>query len=92
MGHKGELGIVKHGALADLLIVDGNPLENPDVLVGPANFSMIMKDGELHRDPRVRKPAFYIDGAGHKHSSRSVPRQWLSVDQNLEPDQPAAPI
>ena len=92
MGHKGELGIVKHGALADLLIVDGNPLEDQDVLVGPARFSMIMKDGVMHRDPRNRKPAFYRDGAGHKHSSRPVQKQWLSVDQNLEPDLPAGQI
>ncbi len=92
MGHKGELGIVKHGALADLLIVDGNPLEDQDVLVGPARFSMIMKDGVMHRDPRNKKPAFYRDGAGHKHSSRPVQKQWLSVDQNLEPDLPAGQI
>ena len=29
MGHKGELGVVKAGALADLLLVDGNPLADP---------------------------------------------------------------
>lgn len=54
MGHKGELGVVKEGALADMLLVDGNPLEDQSVLVGPDHFSMIMKDGELHRDPRPR--------------------------------------
>jgi imidazolonepropionase-like amidohydrolase len=54
MGHKGELGVVKEGALADMLLVDGNPLEDQSVLVGPDHFSMIMKDGELHRDPRTR--------------------------------------
>ena len=52
MGHDGELGLVKEGALADLLPVDGNPLADPSILVGPDRFAMIMKDGALHRDPR----------------------------------------
>jgi imidazolonepropionase-like amidohydrolase len=58
MGHAGELGLVREGALADLLLVDGNPLEDLSILVGPARFAMIMKDGHLHRDPRAgRRPA-----------------------------------
>lgn len=52
MGMKGELGVVKEGALADLLLVDGNPLVDQSVLVGPALLAMVMKDGGLHRDPR----------------------------------------
>lgn len=52
MGHPGELGVVKEGALADLLLVDGDPLADQSVLVGPDHFSMIMKDGKMHRDPR----------------------------------------
>ena len=53
MGHKGELGVIAEGALADLLLVDGDPLEDPSVLVGPDRFVMIMKDGKMHRDPRL---------------------------------------
>ena len=52
MGHKGELGVIKQGALADLLLVNGDPLKDQSVLVGPSHFSMIMKDGKMHRDPR----------------------------------------
>lgn len=52
MGHKGELGVVADGALADLLLVDGNPLKDQSVLVGPDRFVMIMKDGQMYRDPR----------------------------------------
>jgi imidazolonepropionase-like amidohydrolase len=54
MGHKGELGVVREGALADLLLVTENPLEDQSVLVGPDYFAMIMKDGRMHRDPRAR--------------------------------------
>jgi imidazolonepropionase-like amidohydrolase len=55
MGHKGELGVIRPGALADLLLVEGNPLADPSVLVGPDRFAMIMKDGRMHRDPRARQ-------------------------------------
>jgi hypothetical protein len=54
VGHKGELGVVKAGALANLLLVDGNPLADTSILVGPDRFAMIMKDGKMHRDPRAR--------------------------------------
>ena len=53
MRQKGELGVVREGALADLLLVDANPLEDPSVLVGPRHFAMIMKDGAMYRDPRT---------------------------------------
>ena len=69
MGHKGELGIIKDGALADLLLVDANPLLDQSVLVGPDHFRMIMKDGEMFRDPRNRHANYQLRGAG-AHSSR----------------------
>jgi imidazolonepropionase-like amidohydrolase len=49
MGHRGELGVIKPGALADLLLAGGNPLVYQSVLVGPDRLAMIMKDGKLHR-------------------------------------------
>ncbi|MCR8725400.1 metal-dependent hydrolase family protein [Frigidibacter sp. ROC022] len=52
MGHKGELGIIKDGALADVLLVNGNPLEDQACLVGPDKFAFIMKDGLVHKDWR----------------------------------------
>ncbi|MCB1490119.1 MAG: amidohydrolase family protein, partial [Bauldia sp.] len=54
MGYPGELGVIREGALADLLLVDGNPLADLSLLVGPEHFAMIMKDGRMHRDPRAR--------------------------------------
>jgi imidazolonepropionase-like amidohydrolase len=52
MGLKGELGVIRAGALADLLLVDRDPLKDQSVLVGPSRFMMIMKDGKMHKDPR----------------------------------------
>ncbi len=43
-----KLGVVEEGALADLLLVDGNPLENIKLVENPArNFVVIMKDGKV---------------------------------------------
>ncbi|WP_417317728.1 amidohydrolase family protein [Emcibacter sp.] len=44
----GELGVVAEGALADLLLVNGNPLEDISLLAGDShNLSMVMKNGEI---------------------------------------------
>jgi len=44
--YPGKLGVVEAGALADLLLVDGDPLANLDLVADPGrNFIVIMKDG-----------------------------------------------
>jgi imidazolonepropionase-like amidohydrolase len=49
--YPGKLGIVEQGALADLLVVDGNPLENITLVADPANkFLIIMKDGVIYKN------------------------------------------
>jgi imidazolonepropionase-like amidohydrolase len=46
-----ELGVVKEGAYADLVLVDGNPLENLDLVADPEkNFKVIMKDGKIYKN------------------------------------------
>jgi len=49
MGRPGELGVVKAGALADLLLVDGDPLADITVFQDAHALRMIMKDGALHK-------------------------------------------
>jgi imidazolonepropionase-like amidohydrolase len=44
-----ELGQVKPGYLADLLMVRGNPVQDVSILQHQANLAMIMKDGALHK-------------------------------------------
>ena len=54
--YPGKLGVVEEGALADLLLVDGNPLENINVVADPEkNFLIIMKDGQIYKNA-VQKP------------------------------------
>jgi hypothetical protein len=49
----GELGQVREGYLADLLLVDGNPLADIAIMADRNRFAMIMKDGAIHKDPRA---------------------------------------
>lgn len=49
MGLPGELGRIAEGYLADLLLVDGNPLEDIRVLQDPSRLVGIMKDGAFHK-------------------------------------------
>lgn len=51
MGFPGELGVVREGALADLLLVDGNPLADIGVLQDRVRLQAIMKDGAFHKAP-----------------------------------------
>ncbi|MBB1598471.1 amidohydrolase family protein [Variovorax sp. UMC13] len=47
MGH--ELGMVKAGYLADLLLIDGDPLQDLSLLPDARKLLVIMKDGELYK-------------------------------------------
>ncbi|MER3495149.1 MAG: hydrolase [Mastigocladus sp. ERB_26_2] len=49
--YPGKLGVVEEGALADLLLVNGNLLENIQLIENPAkNFVVIMKDGKIYKN------------------------------------------
>jgi imidazolonepropionase-like amidohydrolase len=48
---EGELGVVAPGALADLLVIDGNPLDDIRVLTTPdQTLKLIMKQGTIHKN------------------------------------------
>ena len=48
--YPGLLGVVREGALADLLLVDGNPLEDLTLVADPEqNLLLIMKDGRIYK-------------------------------------------
>jgi imidazolonepropionase-like amidohydrolase len=49
--YPGKLGVVEEGALADLLLVDGDPIANIQLIADPAkNFLVIMKDGKIYKN------------------------------------------
>lgn len=45
------IGVIEEGAYADMLLVNGNPLENIDLVADPdKNFAIIMKDGKIYKN------------------------------------------
>lgn len=45
-----EMGVVKEGAYADLLLVDGNPLKDLTAVTDSENLRIIMKGGTIHKN------------------------------------------
>ena len=53
--YPGRLGVVEEGALADLLLVDGDPLTDLELVADPdKNFPVIMKDGTIYKNTLPR--------------------------------------
>jgi imidazolonepropionase-like amidohydrolase len=46
-----DLGQIRRGFLADLLLVDGDPLQDPLILLNRDRLLAIMKHGEFHKRP-----------------------------------------
>lgn len=61
-----KLGQVKEGFLADLLLVDGDPLADPAVLLDAARLVVIMKDGQIHK---------YVTSSAAADSSATLERR-----------------
>jgi imidazolonepropionase-like amidohydrolase len=54
--YEGRLGVVEEGALADLLLVEGDPIENIRLVEDPdRNFRVIMKDGRIFKNTLVNR-------------------------------------
>ena len=47
--YPGDLGVVKEGAYADLLLVEGNPLKDLSAVTDPDNLKTMMKNGKIHK-------------------------------------------
>ena len=49
--YPGKLGVIEPGAYADLLLVDGDPTANLEIMANPnKNFRIIMKDGKIYKN------------------------------------------
>ena len=55
MGHGDELGQIKEGYLADVLLVDGDPLADVRILQNHDRLLAIMKDGKFHKRPSLQE-------------------------------------
>jgi len=47
LGLEEELGTVEEGKVADLVMVEGNPLDNIDVLLNPESICLVMQGGKI---------------------------------------------
>lgn len=53
--YQGKLGVIEEGALADVLLVNGNPLQDLSLIANPnENFLVIMKDGKAYKNAFLR--------------------------------------
>jgi imidazolonepropionase-like amidohydrolase len=50
----GELGQLRDGYLADVILVDGDPLSNLALLRDPSRLLAVMKDGVFYKEPEIR--------------------------------------
>ncbi len=49
--YPGKLGVIQEGAYADLLLINGNPLEDLSILTTPEKtLALIMKDGKIYKN------------------------------------------
>jgi imidazolonepropionase-like amidohydrolase len=49
--YPGKLGVIEEGAMADLILVDGNPLDDISLITDSENnFRVIMKDGVVYKN------------------------------------------
>jgi imidazolonepropionase-like amidohydrolase len=73
LGRKHDLGVIRPGALADLLLVDGNPLADLSLLDQEGRtIPVIMKKGVFYRreptPPLLSPPGSGVNSHSHSHS------------------------
>jgi imidazolonepropionase-like amidohydrolase len=48
-----HLGLVQEGMLADLLLVDGDPVADLSILLDQKRLLAVMKDGVFYKEPAI---------------------------------------
>jgi imidazolonepropionase-like amidohydrolase len=66
--YPGRLGVVEEGALADLVLVDGDPITNIKLVEDPTrNFLLIMKDGQVFKNSLKAQEGERLQPTGRPH-------------------------
>lgn len=50
---EGDIGVIREGSFADMLLVSGNPVEDLDILANPDNIKVVIKGGDIFKDTRT---------------------------------------
>jgi imidazolonepropionase-like amidohydrolase len=66
------LGYIREGYLADILLIDGDPLADITVLQDKKRILAVMKDGEFHRAPPMRQ------SGGTRHVAPASVTRWAA--------------
>jgi imidazolonepropionase-like amidohydrolase len=66
------LGYIREGYLADILLIDGDPLADITLLQDKKRILAVMKDGEFHRAPPLRQ------GAAVRHGAPATVTRWAA--------------
>lgn len=72
IGKDDDLGTVEAGKLADIVIVDGNPLDDIRVLQERERIVTVMKEGDVYIDRRPGQP--------RKEIIHAEPDSWRKID------------
>ncbi|AVS91094.1 amidohydrolase family protein [Paracidovorax avenae] len=63
-----ELGKLQEGYIADIVLVDGDPLADLSVLTDPARIQLVMKEGAIFKEcstPAPAEAALHLEGGDH---------------------------
>ncbi|MGF1728349.1 amidohydrolase family protein [Photobacterium kasasachensis] len=50
---EGDIGVIREGSFADMLLISGNPVEDLDILANPDNIKVVIKGGDIFKDTRA---------------------------------------
>jgi imidazolonepropionase-like amidohydrolase len=70
-----RIGKLAEGYYADIVLVDGNPLEDLKVLQDPAKISLVMKDGEIIKscyDVKIPEGPIHVTGGNEPMRDEGV--------------------
>lgn len=76
-----ELGLLRPGYLADIVLIDGDPLKNLALLTDPAKVQLVMKDGVIHKDcatPVPPEAALHLAGTDRPLQEEGVKEAMAS--------------
>lgn len=68
-----QLGYIREGCLADILLIDGDPLADITVLQDRERILAVMKDGEFHRAPPLRRQP-----GANRYGAPSTVNRWAA--------------
>jgi imidazolonepropionase-like amidohydrolase len=58
MGLGGVIGVIRPGAYADILLVDGDPLKDVTIMADKDRLLAIMQSGRFHKATNTAKTAY----------------------------------